>query len=299
VPLLMADAAAPAVAGGGWWPGLLRRSLGAFAEVLARDTAALVALRRAGADPARLHVGGALVEIGRALPCTEAERAALARAVGTRPSWLAVGVPAAEDARVAAAHQAALRMTHRLLLFVVPDDANRAEAVAAAMAAEGLTVARRSLDQDIDDDTHVYLADTEGELGLWYRLAPVAYFGGTLSGEAGVRHPFEAAALGAAILRGPASGGLGAHGPLWDDLRAAGACRLVRDADDLGEAVGDLLAPDRAAAMARAGWEASSAGTVAAERVMAMLDAVLGPPPAPDPGAEAGAPARRRRRREA
>jgi 3-deoxy-D-manno-octulosonic-acid transferase len=159
----------------------------------------------------------------------------------------------------------------------VPEDLDHAGRTAEALARDhGLSVARRSLDEEIEDDTQVYIADTEGELGLWYRLAPVAFFGGTLVPGGRPRHPFEAAALGAAILRGPALAADDPNRPVWDRLGQIGACRIVGDAGDLGDAVGDLLAPDRAAQMARAGWEASSAGTVAAERVVALLLATIG-----------------------
>jgi 3-deoxy-D-manno-octulosonic-acid transferase len=277
LPLLMVEGEAPTVAGGSgrWWPGLARRLLRRFAVILAADEVALRALRRAGAPAARLRAGGRLETGSRVLPCNEAERAALARGLGTRPVWLAAAVPEAEDAIVAAAHQAALRLAHRLLLILVPDDPGRAEVLAARLAADhGLTVARRAADQEIDDETQVYVADTEGEMGLWYRLAPIAYLGGSLAGSGCLRHPFEPAALGAAIVHGPARG---AHRDALARLAQAGGARALRGAAELELAVGDLLSPDRAARLAQAAWDVASVGAETTDQAVAATVALLEP----------------------
>ena len=70
--------------------------------------------------------------------------------------------------------------------------------IAAVMeAGEGWTVAQRGLDQEPDTETEVYLPDSAAEYGVWYRLAPVCYMGGSLLGEGCARSPMEAAAVAA------------------------------------------------------------------------------------------------------
>ena len=132
------------------------------------------------------------------------ERAALAHVVGTRPIWAALGPNTAEEAAIIEAHATARRHSHRLLLVLVPDDPARGPEVAARMAAafpDG--VARRGAEQEPDAETAVYVADTEGEDGLWLRLATIVFLGGTLAaGGARVLHPFAAAAFGAAVVHG-------------------------------------------------------------------------------------------------
>jgi 3-deoxy-D-manno-octulosonic-acid transferase len=276
IPLVMVEGRVPSlVVGRRWhWPGELRGLLGRFARIVVVDEAAARLFRRKGASEQILRVEGRMEEGSSVLPCTEAERSALVRQFQTRPVWLAVGVAAAEDAAVIAAHRAALRVAHRLLLIVVPDEAARAEAVARMMSdGEGWTVARRSADEEPDEETEVFLAEGVQELGLWYRLAPVTFLGGTLLGEGSTRSPSEAAALGSAILHGPRWGN-------WSDafarLTEARATRPVHAPGDLAEGLADLLAPDRVARLAQGAWAASSAGTETTDRVIALLRDLIG-----------------------
>jgi 3-deoxy-D-manno-octulosonic-acid transferase len=276
VPLLWLEAAAPAVAGGGHWPRLVRRGLERMHAIHARDAAALEALHRAGAPEDRLELAGTLELPVAPPPANEPERAAIARALGTRPVWLAAALTPVELDAVAAAHFEAMRTAHRLLLVAVPEPLAEAGAMAERLSAlHGLATGRRSLEAEIDEDIQVYLADTEGEYGLWYRLAPVVYLGGTLSPQGSLRDPREAAALGAAIVHGPADGGAGAA--VLAELRAAAATRAVASGAELGAAIGDLLAPERAAALAYAAWAQASAGaaatSLAVQAILPLVDA--------------------------
>jgi 3-deoxy-D-manno-octulosonic-acid transferase len=155
----------------------------------------------------------------------------------------------------------------------VPQDPARAPEIAAAMeAGEGWTVAQRGLDQEPDTETEVYLPDSAAEYGVWYRLAPVCYMGGSLLGEGCARNPMEAAALGSAIIYGPRPGSFGA---VFGRLGAAQAARAVGSAGDLGEALSDLLAPDRAARLAQAAWGLASDGVEVTDRVVEFSRRVL------------------------
>ncbi|WP_426034272.1 3-deoxy-D-manno-octulosonic acid transferase [Cypionkella sp. TWP1-2-1b2] len=273
LPVIMVDARAPALMKGreGWYPGLMRASLQSFAQVLAVDEVSARAFRRAGA--AEVAVAGRMEEPSAALSYHEPERAMLAGLMATRPVWLAVDVPAAEEAAVIAAHRSALRLAHRLLLILVPQDASRAAELATFMeASEGWTVAQRSLDQEPDTETEVYIPDSAAEYGLWYRLAPVSYMGGSLLGEGCARNPMEPAALGSAIVYGPRPGG---YGSVFGRLGAAQAARAVGSAGDLGDALSDLLAPDRAARLAQAAWALASDGVEVTDRVVDFARGVL------------------------
>jgi 3-deoxy-D-manno-octulosonic-acid transferase len=219
-------------------------------------------------------------EDSAALPYSEPERAALARLFATRPVWLAADVPQAEEAAVIAAHRAALRQAHRLLLIVIPASPERAAALAALAEAEGWSVARRSAEEEPDPETEVFLADggaeaeAEGgsEYGLWYRLAPITYLGGSLLGAGPGRDPREAAALGSALICGRQPGG---HGGTLSRLAAARALRQVDRPEGLADALCDLLSPERAARLAQAAWAASSDGAEATARVLAELRRIL------------------------
>jgi 3-deoxy-D-manno-octulosonic-acid transferase len=274
IPAIVVDGGEPVLARGreGWFPGLLRGAVQTLRHVFATDEMAARSYRKAGA--AQVDVVGRMEAVSAALPCHEGERAALAEVLKARPVWLAAAVPQAEETAVIAAHRAALRLSHRLLLILVPENCARAEALAAELEAqEGWIVARRSADEEPDAETSVYLPDSADEYGLWYRLAPVTFFGGSLAGEGAARNPLEAAALGSAIIYGPRPG---PYGAVFGRLGAARAARAVGSAADLAEALGDLLAPDRAALAAHAAWAVASDGAEVTEKVLQRLRLLMG-----------------------
>ncbi|PJF09908.1 3-deoxy-D-manno-octulosonic acid transferase [Pseudorhodobacter sp. MZDSW-24AT] len=257
----------------GWYPGLMRSTLQGFTRVLTMDEAAARAFRKGGAPLSAVSVVGRMEEDSTALPCLEAERAALAKLLATRPVWLAVGLPEAEEAAVIAAHRAAQSLAHRLLLIIAPEDPARAQGLAKRLAdEEGWIVAERAEDQEPDADVEVFIADGVAELGLWYRLAPITFMGGSLAGQGCIRNPMEPAALGSAILYGPRPG---VYGSTFGRLGAARAARAVGSASDLGEALSDLLSPDRAARLAQAAWSVASDGAEVTEQVLTVVRRVL------------------------
>ena len=273
LPVLMADARAPYLIKGrdGWYPGLLRRSLAVFQHVLAVDDGAAKAFRKAGA--AGVQTTGRMEEGSAALGYHEPERAVLAELLATRPVWLAADVPKAEEAAVIAAHRSALQLAHRLLLILVPQDPARAAPLAELIEAQtGWMVAQRGLEQEPEPETEVYIPDSAAEYGLWYRLAPVTFMGGTLLGDGCARNPMEPAALGSAILYGPRPG---AYGTAFGRLGAHLAARAVGSPTDLGDALADLLSPDRAARLAQAAWAVASDGVDVTDRVIALATQML------------------------
>lgn len=272
LPLMLVEAEAPHLPPGreGWYPGLMRRALAALGEVSAVNETAARALRKAGAT---VRVSGRMEEPSAALPYNEAEREALARQLATRPVWLAAHLPEAEEAAVIEAHRACLRLAHRLLLIVVPQDPARATALAETVERdEGWITARRVLEEEPEADVELFIADA-AEMGLWYRLAPITFLGGSLAGHGCIADPMEAAALGSSLIHGPRPGG---HGATFGRLGAARATRSVASAADLAEAVAELLSPDRAARLAQAAWGVASDGVEATERALAAIRRMLG-----------------------
>jgi 3-deoxy-D-manno-octulosonic-acid transferase len=211
-----------------------------------------------------VQVSGRIERTADPLGCNAAEREAVADMIGTRPVWCAMGCPLAEVDAVLAAQSHAQRLAHRLVLVLVPADPEQAGEVVERCAEAGLVAAQRSHDEEVTEDVQVLIADTEGEEGLWYRLAPVTFVGGSLLGKAPQRSLLEPAALGSAIICGPKAG------PEADNharLSEARALRLVRSPQALSEAVADLIAPDRAALLAHNAWVSASGGTEAAHVV--------------------------------
>lgn len=245
--------------------------LRAFERILAVDREDADRLIRKGAPADRVEVLGALEEVFAAPLCDESERAYLARKVATRPLWLAAGLPRAELEAVEAAFRLANRQSHRLLLVVSPADPSEAEDMTGFFEASGWNTARREEAEEPEDEVQVYVADAPDEAGLWYRLAPITYLGGTLSGGP-FPDPFHPAALGSAVIHGTA---VASPSPQLTRLIEENACRAVTDAGELGATVADLLAPDRAATLAGRAWDVTSRGAEAAERAADAISSLL------------------------
>lgn len=250
------------LAGGGG--GLAR-----LAHLLVPDPMARAAALRRGAIQGRITVTGALTETRPPLRVSEAELSVQAEALGGRQRWYAVAVPEAEEKAVIEAHNAALGLSHRALLLIQPADPARAAALAQRMEDAGLHVALRSDVDEVPPDHQALVLDDPNEPGLWYRLAPVCFMGGTLSGEdAAARHPFEAAALGSAILHGPV---LSRHAEAWHQLDRAGATRLVPRASALADHLAAVMEPERAADLASRAWNVSTGGAAVARQIAGIV----------------------------
>ena len=155
----------------------------------------------------------------------------------------------------------------------MPEHPSRAAALAQTLNRAGdFVVAERSREQKPQTDVEIFVVDNPAEYGLWYRLAPVTFLGGTLMGKGPVRNPMEAAVLGSAILHGPKTG---QYGPVFGRLGAARATRAVASATGLGDALGDLLAPDRAARLAQAAWSVASDGAEVTDLVLHRIRAIM------------------------
>lgn len=248
------------------WPGLIRPMLGAFAQCLAQDPDQAERLRLLGGR----HVAalGDLKAAGHPLPVELPELRRLQRQVGGRPVWVAASTHPGEEEIAVAAHRD-LAVAHRgLLTIIAPRHAARGDAVAAILAGRGLAVARRSHSESITPDTEIYLADTMGELGLFYRLAGIAFIGGSLTARGG-HNPFEAARLRCAVLHGPDMRNCASMAAA---LAAAGASQTVAGPEDLAAAVSLLLSdPTLRRARAEAAARAATAGEGVLDAVLAQL----------------------------
>jgi len=254
-----------------WLPSIVKSLLGRFDFILAQDMQTASYLRRLGLRRTKVEVSGTLKEGSAALPCDEVERAQFAAQLAGRPVWLAASTHPGEEDMAATAHRQAARSAQRLLLIIAPRHPERGPAIAAKLRADGWSVAMRSNGEVPEQDTQIYLADTLGEMGLWYRVAPVSFLGGSLV-DIGGHNPFEPAALGSAIIHGPF---VQKVADIYKRLTDAQATVEVKTTEELARAVGRVLSPDRAAAMAHAAWEVSSSGAEVTDRALELLQEYL------------------------
>jgi 3-deoxy-D-manno-octulosonic-acid transferase len=224
-----------------------RDLVGLFDEVLLQDTNSLAHFADLGADTGRMRVLGALKAAARPLPADPATLAKLRTAIGDRPVWLAASTHESEDTAIAAAHRDVLAQRPDTLLIAAPRHLSAADETERALSIAG-RVARRSRGEVIDDSVSVYLADTMGEMGLWYSLAPVTFVAHSLDlGDPPLRgkNPYEAIALGSVVLHGPC---VIDFSETYAELDAAGAAVPVDGPEALAGAVLAETDPARLAA---------------------------------------------------
>jgi 3-deoxy-D-manno-octulosonic-acid transferase len=253
-----------------WLPGTIRAMLGGFALCLAQSEAEAARLEALGARGVRCL--GNLKHAAAPLPADAQALADLVEARGERPCWLAASTHAGEEVAAGRVHLALKERWPDLLTVIAPRHPGRGVEVAAALAELGLTVARRAAGEAIGPAVDIYLADTMGELGLFYRLAEVAFIGGSLVPHGG-QNPLEAARLGLGPLYGPH---MENFAPAVAELEAAGGGTAVAEASALPDAVAVLLAdPELRARRGAAAEQVAAQGAGVIERVLAEIVPLL------------------------
>jgi 3-deoxy-D-manno-octulosonic-acid transferase len=244
-------------------PGLIGPVLSAFDLCLAQDQQQVEHFRTLGAD--QVATVGDLKAAAAALPFAKPALLQLRTCIGARPVWLAASTHRGEEEIAAQVHCNLAADYPGLLTIIVPRHPARGKAIGAMLTAQGLRIARRALGEPVIGDTDVYLADTIGELGLFYRLARIAFIGGSLVARGG-HNPFEAARLDCAVLHGPDMSNCAGMAAA---LAAGGAAETVTDVETLAQAVSALLADRRLQA------DRSAAAARVAAAGLGILDSVL------------------------
>jgi 3-deoxy-D-manno-octulosonic-acid transferase len=272
IPVMLLNARMSVRSLAGWRlvPGLARAVLGCFACVQARSPADAARLEALGA--ASVSAPGDLKFAAPPLPADAAELERLRDLLAGRPVWLAASTHPGEEALIFATHRALAPAHPGLLTILVPRHPERGAEIAAM--ADGIPLHRRSLGA-APPDQGVWLADTLGELGLWYRLAGIAFVGRSLLPPGGGQNPLEPARLGCAVAVGPH---VGNFLDAIEALDAAGALARVADGRALTAWVAAMLAhPARRAAAGAAGIAAAARWADLPDRTARALLALLPP----------------------
>jgi 3-deoxy-D-manno-octulosonic-acid transferase len=178
-----------------------------------------------------------------------------------RPVIVAASTHPGEEDVLIEAHRTLAGFFPSLLSVIVPRHPNRGEAIARMIEAAGLHAGLRSREELPTATTDIYVADTMGELGLFYRLAPIVFMGGSLV-EHGGQNPIEAVKLGASIVHGPH---VFNFTDVYDALDRAGGARRADSQETLVKQLGQLLADPAARELSVA----------ASERVVEQLGGAL------------------------
>ena len=216
-------------------PGLAQPLFGRFALVLAQNEALAHRFSALGA-PVTMSVGNLKVDA----PAPPVDSAALERlrpAFAGRPLLMAASTHDGEDQVVAEAHRALAQSLPDLCTIIAPRHPERGAAITEMLKEKGLHVTQRSLGVLPDRTSEAYVADTIGELGTLYKLAPVAFIGGSLVNRGG-QNPIEAVRQGAVVLTGPHWHNFG---DAYDVLIRDRGAIVVHSADELASAARQLI----------------------------------------------------------
>jgi len=192
--------------------------------------------------------------------------------IGLRTVVAAASTHPGEETAVIAAHRRLRAKIPQLLTVIAPRHPERGPSIADIAKVAGLAVGMRSRGELPKRDVDVYIADTLGELGLIYRIAPIVFMGGSLAKHGG-QNPIEPIRLGAAVLHGPH---IWNFAELYATLDRAHGATLVADEEALTTKLGEWLADQSVrTAVAQAGAEAVEQLSGALERTLAAIDPYL------------------------
>lgn len=251
---------------------MIQRILSSFRAVLAQSEMDAVRFRELGGK--NVEVPGNLKFASSPLPADDDALAELKAQIGARPLWLAASTHAGEEALAAQVHQTVRDHVAGVLSIVIPRHPHRGDEVVAELRALGLNVAQRSAEESIQATTDIYVADTMGEMGLFYRLSDVVLIGKTFTGGGG-QNPIEPAQLHSALLFGP---DMSNFDEVSDKLLRGEGARTVRDVDELAARVKGLLIDEEARTrQAKAAQAVAASEGHVLDRVMEELCPYLEP----------------------
>ena len=259
----------------GWqrFPATMRGLLQGYALVMPQDGASGGRLEAMGVKP-----GGAanLKTLGEPLKYDPEALSALKALTDGRRIILAASTHYGEDGLIAKALEACVRDGD--LLVLVPRHPVKAEDIRLDIEAIGLHVAQRSKKEPVSYATQVYLADTLGELGLFFALSDIVVIGGSFLTRIGGHNPLEAARLGKGVITG---GDTANWEGVFDDLIRAGAAWQVFGPQELRFLIEQLRDnPDAVVAADRAALAVSHNEADTLERVWAAVSPLLPQPEA-------------------
>lgn len=216
-------------------PGVIAALLQRFDLCLAQSSADAQRFGRLGAPRIR-SIGNLKLDVP-APPVDLPTLRKLKSIIDARVVIAAASTHQGEEKAILDAHRRLRQQCPSLLTIIAPRHPERGPAIAEAAKAAGFSIALRSCDELPKPDIDVFVADTLGELGLIYRLAPTVFMGGSLASHGG-QNPIEAIRLGAAVVHGPH---VWNFAEIYGALDSADGARLVADEEGLTACLGGWL----------------------------------------------------------
>jgi 3-deoxy-D-manno-octulosonic-acid transferase len=201
-----------------WIAAILR----VFQLVLAQSREDAQRLEKLGAYGAK-SVGN-LKAAAKPLPYEDKELEALTLSTQNRPMWLMASTHEGEEEIALRATLELQKEYPNLLTLIAPRHPDRADKILALAKTHNLSATQRSKEDLPQPNIPLYLADTLGEMGLFYKLCPIVCIGGSFAPKGG-HNPVEAAAFGCAIVFGP---DMRNFGELAEAMVAEGAAKQAQ-----------------------------------------------------------------------
>lgn len=248
-------------------PAVIRTLLRCFGLCLGQTEADAGRFRALGA--ANVDCSGNLKLAAKPLPADETAYRALQAAIAGRPVWVASSTHAGEEAMSARIHVALAARTPDLLTIIVPRHPRRGREITQQVSAFVQRVVRRGEARDLPGaGDNIYVADTVGELGLFYRCADVVFIGKSMTGHGG-QNPVEPAHFSKPVLFGP---NMQNFAEIAGRMLATGAARQVHDEMQLTDCLGRLLASgDERRSMGQCAAAFAGTETAVLDNIMAVL----------------------------
>ncbi len=216
-------------------PWMINRLLETFDLCMAQTELDADRLRALGAK--NVAYPGNLKFAAAPLPTDADAQLALDSSITGRPRWVAFSTHPGEEEVIADAHEILVRNLPDLLTVIVPRHPNRVAAIEQILSERNIPFSVRSRSEPVNASKFILLADTIGELGLFFRTTDIAFVGGTLVPHGG-QNPIEPARLGCAIVHGMhMENFLTVEG----ELMTAGASVVARSAEEIAKEIGTLL----------------------------------------------------------
>jgi len=214
-----------------WGRWIYQALLPGFSTLWAQNEATRDGLMALGARAKQVVVTGTLKAMSPPLACDPVQWHDWQKTLGTRPVWLLASSHPGEEQLALQVHELLRRQHPQALLLIAPRAPARGAEVLRCCPSG--TLLRTASSQRPMDSNAVYVANTLGEMGLWFRLAPVAMVGGSWAAVGG-HNPHEPLALGCRVVHGPHVQNFAES---YAELDAQGLCQLALDAAAIAHAV--------------------------------------------------------------
>ncbi len=246
---------------------MLRR----FYRVHVQNEEARRYLSTMGLESTKMEVTGALKKASASLPYDADELRIQMGNIRNKRVWVAASTHAGEEVIALRAQRLLREKRDNVLLIIVPRDIGRTDEILSVALDHGFNPGVRSKGQTLSRSDNVYIADTWGELGLWYRLSQASLVGGSMVPTGG-HNPYEPAICDCAILHGQYTHNFP---DAYQDLHSSGGSILVESPEELADAVEAAMEPEKHKQLVASAQQLFSGSSEPIERAADLILSLL------------------------